>query len=62
MDSEPRQVRSNYLRGHLADVISEIDRHGAHVAVLRYNTPVAVIVPAEWWERAARALGGQAGE
>ena len=32
------------------------DRDGAHVYVLRYDKPAAVIVPVEWYEQVKQAI------
>ena len=46
-----RWVRSDEARAKLRDLLDEIARDGAHIYVLRYDTPAAVMVPVEWYER-----------
>ena len=47
---EDRWVRSDEARTKLRDLLDEVDRDGAHVYILRYDRPVAVMVPVEWYE------------
>jgi prevent-host-death family protein len=52
MDRETdRWVRSDEARAKLRDLLDEIAADGAHVYVLRYDKPAAVLVPVEWYER-----------
>jgi prevent-host-death family protein len=53
---EDRWVRSQDARDHLRDLLDEVDRDGAHVYVLRYDKPAAVIVPVEWYEHVREAI------
>jgi prevent-host-death family protein len=55
MDAEDRRVRSDEARRTLRDLLNEVEHEGAHVYVLRYDTPAAVIVPVEWYEQAKEA-------
>jgi prevent-host-death family protein len=59
-----RWVRSDEARNKLRDLLDEVAHDGAHVYVLRYDKPAAVIVPVEWYERmkAATAGNGETGE
>lgn len=53
MDPESdRWVRSDDARRHLRGLLDDVEHDGAHVFVLRYDTPAAVIVPVEWYEQA----------
>lgn len=48
MDKEPRQVRTDELRTHLRELLNAVERDGKHITILRYDIPVAVLVPVEW--------------
>ena len=52
-----RHVLSEEARRGFSSLLDEVEHHAAHITVLRYKTPAAVIVPPEWYERACRALG-----
>jgi PHD/YefM family antitoxin component YafN of YafNO toxin-antitoxin module len=55
MDRETdRWVRSEEARAKLRNLLDDIAR-GAHVYVLRYDKPAAVLVPVEWYERVRAA-------
>lgn len=45
-----RWVSSDEARTKFRDLMDEVAHHEAHVHVLRYGKPVAVIVPTEWYE------------
>jgi len=47
-----RWVRSDEARTKLRDLLDEVAHDEAHVYVLRYDKPAAVIVPVEWYEQA----------
>ena len=49
------QVRADEARRNLRGILDEVAR-GAHVTILRYDTPAAVVVPVEWHEKATAAL------
>ena len=51
-----KQVQSGEARRDLSSLLDEVEHHGVHVTVLRYTTPAAVIVPPDWYARAAQAL------
>lgn len=58
MDREAdRWVRSDEARAKLRDLLDEIAASGAHIYVLRYDKPAAVLVPVEWYE-AVQDAGG----
>jgi prevent-host-death family protein len=46
-----RWVRADEARAKLRDLLDEIAARGAHIYVLRYDKPAAVLVPVEWYER-----------
>lgn len=52
-----RSIRSGEARDNFRDLLNDVEHHGEHITILRYNTPAAVIVPAEWYEQARAALG-----
>ena len=51
-----RWVRSDEARAKLRDLLDEIGKDGAHIYVLRYDKPAAVLVPVEWYEDVKRKL------
>jgi prevent-host-death family protein len=51
-----RQVKSEEARRTFRGLLDEAERGGV-VQILRYDRPVAVLVPAEWYERALGSLG-----
>jgi len=51
------QVRSDEIRRKLPAVVRAVERDGEHVELLRYDEPVAVVVPVEWYAKAVAALG-----
>ncbi len=57
MDEEYQEVRSDDARRRLRDLLNAVERDGAHITILRYNTPSAVLVPVEWYEQAREAIG-----
>jgi prevent-host-death family protein len=61
MDPESdRWIRSDEARSKLRAVLDEVEHDQAHVWVLRYNRPAAVIVPAGWYEQAKKTITGEA--
>ena len=46
-----KQVRSDEARRGLRDLIDEVG-HGAHITILRYDKPAAVLVSPEWYAQA----------
>jgi PHD/YefM family antitoxin component YafN of YafNO toxin-antitoxin module len=56
MSEEGRFMRSDEARDSFRALTDEVALDGAHVTILRYNTPVAVMVPVEWHEQAVAAL------
>ncbi len=57
MDEEYQEVRSDDARRRLRELLNEVEHGGAHITILRYNTPSAVLVPVEWYEQAREVLG-----
>ena len=51
-----RWVRSAEAQAKFRDLLDEV-AHGAHVYVLRYDKPAAVMVPVDWYE-AVKESGG----
>jgi prevent-host-death family protein len=49
-------VRSDEARRNLRNLLDEVTR-GYHVTILRYDKPVAVLVPVDWYEDAEAAWG-----
>jgi prevent-host-death family protein len=45
-----RWVRSDEARTKLRDLLDEVAHNDAHIYLLRYDKPAAVIVPVEWYE------------
>jgi prevent-host-death family protein len=54
---EGTRVRSEEIRRRLRPLLNSVEHDGEHVTILRYDTPAAVIVPREWYDRAREALG-----
>jgi len=50
-----RQVKSEEARRNFRDLLDEAER-GGFIEVLRYDRPVAVLVPAGWYEEASAAI------
>lgn len=44
-------------RQHFAAVVQDAAKDGEQTILLRRSTPVAVVVPAEWYHRAAELMG-----
>ncbi len=45
-----RWVRSDDARNRLSELLREVQEDDAHIFVLRYDKPVAVLVPVGWRE------------
>lgn len=56
MNEEPRQVRSDEARKRFRELLNAVEHDGEHITILRYDTPAAVLVPAEWHRAALAAL------
>ena len=50
------KVQSDEARRRLRWLLSDVE-HGGVVEISRYQEPVAVMVPPDWYRRAAEALG-----
>jgi prevent-host-death family protein len=57
-----KQVLSEEVRRNFGAFLAEVQYQGAHVEIMRYKTPAAVIVPREWYERARQALAASESE
>jgi prevent-host-death family protein len=44
-------VQSSEARRKMRKILTAVER-GEHIEIRRYDTPAAVIVPVEWYERA----------
>ena len=51
-----QEMQSDYARREFRALLDKVDRDGEHVTILRYQTPVAVIVPLRWYEDALMAI------
>jgi prevent-host-death family protein len=51
-------VRSDEARRNLRHLLDQVARD-YHVTILRYDKPVAVLVPVDWYEDAEAAWGAQ---
>lgn len=49
-------MQSDEARRKFRELLDEVDRDGEHVTILRYQTPVAVIVPLRWYTDALMAI------
>lgn len=59
MNPDDRYVSSQDARDHLRDLLNQVEHDSAHIFVLRYRTPAAVIVPVEWYEQVRARLNGK---
>jgi len=55
MDQLGWTVRSDEARRDFRVLLNSVEHDGAHVTIARYNTPAAVMVPVEWYERVTSA-------
>jgi prevent-host-death family protein len=53
---EDRQVHSDEARRKLRDLLNAVEHDDAHVTILRYDTPAAVMVSVEWYKQARAAI------
>jgi prevent-host-death family protein len=53
-----KEVRSDEARRNLRDLLDEVAL-GAHVTILRYDKPAAVLVPVEWHKQATLLVNGE---
>ena len=53
------RVQSDEARKKFRALLNEVER-GGFVEICRYQDPTAVMVPVEWYHRAAEALGENA--
>lgn len=54
-------MQSHDARTRWSDLLRAVDK-GEHVEIRRYLTPLAVMVPKDWHDRALAALDGEDGE
>jgi prevent-host-death family protein len=50
-------VHSDEARRNFKDLLNQVEHGRAHVRILRYDTPAAVMVPVEWYEQAKMLIG-----
>lgn len=55
MTKKPEVVQSGWAGRHMRELLNAAQR-GEHTKIHRYGTPEAVIVPADWYEKAVEAL------
>jgi len=53
---EDEKVASDEVRRRFRELMDSVEHHDAHVTVMRYRKPAAVIVPIEWYEQARSLL------
>lgn len=51
-----QEVPSDQARGNFRSLLNKVEHEGAHVTILRYKVPAAVLVPVKWHETATSAL------
>jgi prevent-host-death family protein len=56
---EDETVASDDVRRRWSDLLDSVEHHDAHVTVLRYRKPAAVIVSVAWYEQAKGLLEKQ---
>ena len=47
--------RANEARVRMRELLTAVE-HGQHVEIRRYDTPTAIVVPPDWYERALAAI------
>jgi prevent-host-death family protein len=55
---ESRQVRSDEARTHFRDLLDAAEQ-GEHITILRYEKPVAIVVPVAWYEQATALIDSE---
>jgi prevent-host-death family protein len=55
-----KQVQAADARRDFSSLLDEVEHHGVHVEIRRYNDPAAYLVPPAWYERAQQALAASA--
>ena len=58
MSIPKRRVHSDEARRSLRELLNEIERDGAHITILRYQTPATVMVPVDWYRNANAVYRG----
>jgi PHD/YefM family antitoxin component YafN of YafNO toxin-antitoxin module len=63
MDPEnDRWVRSDEARTKFRDLVDEVVQDDTHVYLLRYDKPVAVMVPVDWYEAVKAKIAEGSGQ
>jgi prevent-host-death family protein len=55
-------MQSSQARINFRAIMTRVEEHGELITLTRYDRAAAVIVPADWYERAAAALAAQGAE
>lgn len=53
-----KQIGSDDARRDFRALLNDVEHQGEHVTIMRYQTPAAVVVPVEWYEKARAAVEG----
>jgi PHD/YefM family antitoxin component YafN of YafNO toxin-antitoxin module len=53
---DEKRVRSEEARRLFRVLLNAVERNDAHITILRYDTPAAVLVPVEWHREATEAM------
>jgi prevent-host-death family protein len=53
---EIKPVLSDDARKRFREILNDVEHNGAHYEIRRYQTPAAMLVPVDWFERAQSAL------
>lgn len=56
-----KSYRADAARREMRDILTAVE-HGEHVEIKRYDTPTAIVVPVEWYDKAVGALASQGEE
>lgn len=55
-------MRTDEMRRNLRELLTEVERDGAHITITRYETPAAVMVPVDWYEQAKALVNKEEGQ
>jgi prevent-host-death family protein len=58
MSIPERRIHSDEARRRFRDLLDEVEHGGAHVTVMRYDTPAVVVVPVDWYRNANAVYKG----
>lgn len=50
------ELQSSLARQNFRAILNEVEHQNTHVKLTRYDNPVAVMVPPEWYELASAAM------